>query len=220
MGLCGALLHVKDPRLQHRMHKRGLQGRLHLLLLHIHIGSDHCNHHSHPAGHIVRAKANLKSQRLNQIYRVEVDEGENLIDVSTGENPGDKQLLMNFYENMDGMSNEEITEFIEETLSGDRLEAVEYLPGDSNLLSSVCLRRYTRSDSEDNGGQNLARDCIVCNMNFDEGSEILYHPVCDHRYHWMCLESWLKVRRACAYCFKPTRKNLIEAFRDRREVNV
>lgn len=151
-------------------------------------------------------------------------ENERLLEVQPQVTEGsrDKQLLLEFYENFEEMDNTEIQIFLNDIFNDERLKNVEYLPKDSELLEKYYLETMERNSILDlsQRGENLL-NCIICNMNFESGCEVLNHPGCGHKFHWMCLESWLKVRRSCPDCNGNMRKEMIlDVTQRRREVLV
>ncbi|PIN15278.1 hypothetical protein CDL12_12084 [Handroanthus impetiginosus] len=43
------------------------------------------------------------------------------------------------------------------------------------------------------------RDCSICLESFSEGDELICLP-CGHRYHFCCLEPWVRTCGDCPYC--------------------
>lgn len=55
--------------------------------------------------------------------------------------------------------------------------------------------------------------CIICMSDFCNEDLKMDLPVCEHEYHWYCIEQWLKVKPSCPYCRAAIRVNLLKDLR-------
>ena len=56
-------------------------------------------------------------------------------------------------------------------------------------------------------------DCSVCLGDYLQGDLVIKHPGCIHRFHWECLEPWLKrkdYKCGCPMCKTPTMTNMLK----------
>ena len=95
------------------------------------------------------------------------------------------------------------------------LAGFEVLEEDVRVLKEHCLvpfsLRQSRSDST---------ECTICQGEYEEGDQLFEHPICRHRYHWECIEVWLKTKRICPMCRRGTRVSLVEMLGKRLEEGV
>ena len=116
----------------------------------------------------------------------------------------ERTILEGFYHNIADLTVEEIEEVMEGFL-GDELDSVDYIAGDEQMMQKFCLKKYEKNEDCETGHQDV---CPICKLDFDDGEELIFFPGCDHKYHWLCLDGWLKLKRKCPYCSNGFRKSL------------
>ncbi|CAA2972872.1 probable E3 ubiquitin- ligase RHY1A [Olea europaea subsp. europaea] len=67
-------------------------------------------------------------------------------------------------------------------------------------LNSLQLNKFSARDEGDKQAISRAlRECCICLESFPMGDELICLP-CGHRFHFCCLEPWLRTCGDCPYC--------------------
>lgn len=51
--------------------------------------------------------------------------------------------------------------------------------------------------------------CSICLCDWVIGDECINFPICSHKFHFSCLEKWLKIKNSCPYCAGKFRENFL-----------
>ncbi|KAK9935678.1 hypothetical protein M0R45_022767 [Rubus argutus] len=57
---------------------------------------------------------------------------------------------------------------------------------------------YAEGEDEVNSGSR--KQCAICMEDFVEGESCRVLPTCDHTFHLICIDSWLKLHPSCPIC--------------------
>ncbi|KAJ3673063.1 hypothetical protein LUZ60_006437 [Juncus effusus] len=63
------------------------------------------------------------------------------------------------------------------------------------MLKSLPKVRYERT----NYCQNQS-ECVICLMDFEEGEDLRVLPMCGHKFHVSCVDTWLRAHSSCPSC--------------------
>ncbi|KAK6136920.1 hypothetical protein DH2020_029326 [Rehmannia glutinosa] len=67
-------------------------------------------------------------------------------------------------------------------------------------MSRLCFEVFNVPGESDQQGMSRAlMECSICLESFSEGDELIRLP-CGHRYHFYCLEPWIRACGDCPYC--------------------
>lgn len=79
-----------------------------------------------------------------------------------------------------------------------------------NALARLQLEVFTKSHKIEGGeviSLSASKECSICLENFAEGDELI-RLSCDHRFHSVCLNPWIRSCGDCPYCRKEIVVNL------------
>lgn len=66
-------------------------------------------------------------------------------------------------------------------------------------LSCLCVEVFRAEESDERDMSRASRECSICLESFLEGDELIRLP-CKHRYHFCCLDPWVRSCGDCPYC--------------------
>ncbi|KAI5642038.1 hypothetical protein M9H77_00366 [Catharanthus roseus] len=66
---------------------------------------------------------------------------------------------------------------------------------DESLIKSITIFKYKKGD-----GQVEGTDCSVCLSEFQEDESLRLLPKCNHAFHSVCIDTWLKSHSNCPLC--------------------
>lgn len=78
------------------------------------------------------------------------------------------------------------------------------------------IRKFTKKKINDDEIDFSEPLCSICHSNFEDDEDVFRHPVCEHLYHWDCVEIWLVQKKNCPTCKRNTRVCLIDYFKSKR----
>ena len=89
-----------------------------------------------------------------------------------------------------------------------------YQNDESDKFDEDQLNKENDLKSNRNDIKTLEEDqmpnCIICLGDFEAGQSICGHPHCQHPFHIVCLEEWLRIRPNCPICKVGTRISMIK----------
>lgn len=70
-------------------------------------------------------------------------------------------------------------------------------------------------NSDEQGVSRASRECSICLESFLKGDELINLP-CGHRYHFCCLDPWVRICGDCPYC-RTSIRVAVEGAKENRE---
>lgn len=65
------------------------------------------------------------------------------------------------------------------------------------------------------------QSCTICIQEFKPQEGVLYYPLCEHSYHWVCIQPWfLQQKMICPMCKQPLRMCMIKAIRSNKRAKA
>jgi Ring finger domain len=101
----------------------------------------------------------------------------------------------------------------------------ELLDKYQNLLNTEPLGNHEVAILRDYFGEKFSSDqsaiseekiqsCTICFDSFHLLDEVISFPICQHRYHWKCLQNWLAMQLNCPLCKRNIRPSMIICIRE------
>lgn len=94
----------------------------------------------------------------------------------------------------DGLDVDELS--YEELIALGEIIGVEKKGLSLNEVSS-CLQSYVYKTMENKTGTDR---CVVCQIEFEDGEDLVAIEPCEHPYHAECISKWLQVKKCCPIC--------------------
>ncbi|WCJ17902.1 RING/U-box superfamily protein [Euphorbia peplus] len=124
-------------------------------------------------------------------------------DISNREHTSGDDLHVDAVDREAGWSARGTSTFSVSTNSAERLQLIQesYKKKPPGLSSEDinCLQLEIFSSSEKGEIGRLSRDCSICLESFTEGDKLIHLP-CEHRFHSVCLDRWIRSCGDCPYC--------------------
>ena len=82
---------------------------------------------------------------------------------------------------------------------GDDLSNVFSLSGNNDIYSQLFSGTRKLALTKFKNAQNVAEECVICKKNYTLNEDLCINS-CLHKFHYDCLEQWIRVKPTCPMC--------------------